>query len=491
LYAAGGAVAAAGVAAAWTAVALTQPAAAIVLPLVAVAIVALLRVEPRYLAAGAIVVLPLQDVLMAHLAGPPLLIVRYAPEMLLTVLAVLLLVTHWRRIVTRLGPVATALALALSFWALTGLANAVSLDTMLVGFRSEFRFLPLAFLPLLSKEPFRDARLYARILVLLGAAEAALAVVQFVGGEGVRAAFAPTYTIRAGDVTVGEGLPSLDHPFGTFAHRNLLGVYLALTWVVLAAAGARGLGWPRRAVRVVGTLLVVGAVVSASRSGAIALVVGAAVVAVVRVRRDIVKLAALGFALLVLAGLWSAPTGPAAINALDATSLLSRWSVLFTPVAWSPDSSFRVRLALENSKLVVHERPMFGFGIGTASDPRLVSRLTSPVYRSFPGLERAVQPFVSDGNWAVLILEVGFVGVALLALLFLVLLRLGASVDHWSGLALMAVVTAIVVLGFFSPVLQERAPSATLWLLVGVAAAAAGSVPRAGRAAAGKEVGAS
>ena len=42
---------------------------------------------------------------------------------------------------------------------------------------------------------------------------------------------------------------------------------------------------------------------------------------------------------------------------------------------------------------------------------------------------------------------------------------------HWLGVALIAQVAAVVVLGFFAPVLQLRLPTAILWLTVGLALA--------------------
>lgn len=454
----------------WVPLVATEPAAAFALPFAAVAVAALVRLDPRYPIAAVLAFIPVQELVVGYTSGPALFAARYGPELVLDLLALVVVATSSRRIWQRLGPAAVPLVALLSFWALTGVWNAVAPSTVLVGLRSELRFLPLVVLPLVSRRPLADARLYGRVLVYSGAVQAVIALAELAGGERVRSALAPRYEIVFGGVSLGKSGPPLDTVFGTFGNRNLLGIFLALAWIVLAAAGSRGLGIRPRAAVLLGWLIVGGVVASGSREGALALLVGLAVIGAARWGRSFARLGLAAAAGLVVVGLWLAPVGDPGLSLLDSASIHERWRAVFTPVAWSPDTNFRLRLLVENTKLTAAEEPFFGFGIGTASDPRRLANFTSPVYRSFPGLERAVLPFLSDGNWAILVLEVGFVGLALLALVLLALVQLGLEVRerHWSGLALAAVVPAVLLLGLFTSVLQQRPASALLWLLGGL-----------------------
>lgn len=456
----------------WGHFALARPALALGIPFGVLAAIVLMRINGRYIVAGLIVFLPIQELALTHAHGVGVILIRYGPELIVDGAAVVLLATYFRIIRDRLGQLALPLGLVLMFWTLTAVWNAVSASTALIGLRGELRFLPLAIFPLVSRTPFRDARLYGGVLVIVGAFQGVVALVEFVGGTRVRELLAPQYEIVLGGVSVGQAGPPLAHVFGTFGHRNLLGVFLALAWIVLAAAGGRRLGFPPRVGVSLGVILVAGVVVSASREGALALMLGMFTVALMRFGRSVGRAAIVGVSAVAVIGLWTAPESEWSGRLLDANPIVTRWQALFTSAAWSPETNFRLRLLLENADLTEAERPIFGFGIGTMTDPRLLADYSSPVYRNFPGMESAVRPFLSDGNWAILVLEVGFVGTALLALLFAALMRFGLAARHygWPPVALVATVPAIIALGFFTSVLQQRPASAVLWLLVGLTA---------------------
>jgi hypothetical protein len=463
--------AAAAAAAVGAAVAVDRPALALALPAAVIAFVLLTWVDPRVLVCGVLLFLPVQDLVLTHATGPLIPLVRYGPELVLDLYLLGILLARGPSVLRRLGPVAVPLGALLMFWVVGGVWNRSGVEEILVGIRAEVRFLPLLVIPFLASDVRSDARLYARCIVGAASLQALVAVAEFLGGVPVRRAFAPQYDISIAGIDVGKASPPLEHIFGTFAQRNLLGVFLALAWLVVAAAGARGLGISRRAAFAVGTLLVIGVGLSGSREGALALGAGALVIAAMRFGSALLRPFAVALAALALVGFATVPEGSTAAQFVDSNSLTQRWQALFSGAVWSPDTNFRLKLLEENAKLAAADEPVFGFGIGTASDPRLISNFTSPVYRSFPGLEKAVQPFVSDGNWAILVAETGFVGLALLAVLLLALVRLGLSTPHWSGGALVATVAAVAVLGFFASVLQQRPTSAILWLLAGLAGA--------------------
>lgn len=420
--------------------------------------------------------LPVEDLVLSHIHGAPLLAARYGPEVVIDLIAVGLLFTRFPVILDRLGKLVFPFAALIGVWLATWVWNSLSASTAIIGFRSELRFLPLILLPLLSRDLTRDARLYGRILVFMGTAEALLALAEYVGGPRIRAVFAPQYEIVLNGVSVAKAGAPLSDIFGTFAHRNLLGIFLAFAWMILAAAGSQQLGLSRRAGLLMGWTIVIGVFVSGSREGAIALVLAGIVIGRVRFRLPLARLAAFAAASTASVVLLTAPT-VSSKTYLAPSSLTERWRVLLAPSVWkaNPDDNFRLYFLMANGRQILKDSPFFGFGIGSASDSRLLRDGTSSAYKSFTGFDQAyIQNFIYDGNWAILILEVGLGGMAALGVVFVSLARVGASVmeRHWAGLVLIGMVVAVIALGFFTSVLQERPSGAILWVMAGLAAAA-------------------
>jgi hypothetical protein len=404
---------------------------------------------PRHVVAGVLAALPFQGYLMLHATGHVWQVARYGPEILVDVVAVVLAVQHRRRIVSRLQPLLWPIAGLLAFWILTALWNEVSWTTAVIGMRSELRFLPIAIVVTAAADPLRDARLYALVVTAGVSLQVLVALVQ----------------VRRGVYYV----------IGSFEQRHLLGTFLATGCIVIVAAGARGLGVCRLAARVAAALGVAGVVFSASREAAVMLGVAAIAIAFVRFGRGIrIGLAAVTAAALAVIVVSSVTTP--ATTTFDSRSLLKRWELFFTNGALSTRTNFRMQLLVDNAKLVAATEPALGVGIGTASNPAVINDLTSPVYRGFPGydLANAIEPFVYDSNWATIVLETGFVGLALLfgLLGYLTWIGIRAFRAHWAGLALAALAPTIAVSGFAGPVLQEPLVSALLWLLAGLATTA-------------------
>ena len=153
-------------------------------------------------------------------------------------------------------------------------------------------------------------------------------------------------------------------------------------------------------------------------------------------------------------------------------SITERWAYVMSPAAWSTNfhNNFRLFLLQENAKLVAESSPAFGFGIGSVSDKRTTLDGSNPLYRTWAG-RRALQfRYLYDGQWGLLIMEVGFVGLFALVVLLFALARMALKLlrTHWLALALLAQLAVTIVLGFFATVLQLRLPTAILWLAAGL-----------------------
>jgi O-Antigen ligase len=429
---------------------------------------------PEIVICGILAFLPLQALVLTHAPSWGALAVRYGPELLAIVLLVVLAIA--RRPVLGIDALWVALPLAavVAYWALTALVNDVSLRTAVVGMRSELRFLSLLAIPLFLRAIERDAILFARVIVGGAVLQAALVMIELVGGSPVRSALTPSYTLTVGGVTVGQAQAGPCAIVGTFDHRNLLGPFLAFAFVILIAAGRRLLARPPWALWVIGALLLLAVVVSGSRQGIVAAVVGGLAVSILRRWTRVLWLALAVAILIVVGGILAAQlTHP---TAADREGFVAHWSYAFTTSAWTPEEGTNLRLFLLKTTVdqTAHKSPAFGYGLGTASDPKLLGGdYKSPIYDHFRGREPYISSFIYDNNWASLLLEVGFVGVALAALLFMAVIRTGVRVArvHWIGDAAASLAVAIAVLGFFGPSLQARIPNAFLWLFVGLALA--------------------
>ncbi|TMJ98182.1 MAG: hypothetical protein E6G67_01035 [Actinobacteria bacterium] len=247
--------------------------------------------------------------------------------------------------------------------------------------------------------------------------------------------------------------------------------------MALAAAGGERLGLSRRRSVYLGTFIAIAIFLTGSREATAGLVLAAVVVAHVRFRRPIMPMAAAALAAAALSAPFWAPTGGGAPGSPSA--LTARWAQIFHPSTWSTSTSntsnFRLALLASNAALVAQSHPLVGFGLGTVSDVRKINDGSSPLLKTHAGQVALRRSFFYDGNWSLLIVEVGFLGIAAVGLLFASLARLGRwlSETHWIGTALLANVVVTFWLGFFAPIMQARVPSLVLWLSAGLAIALA------------------
>jgi hypothetical protein len=397
-------------------------------------------VRVGHLVAAAILVLPLVPYAYLH-APVASSAIRYAVEAVVDAAAVIALALRWRVVVRRLAPVLVVLTVLVGYWLFTDVWNAVSIRTPAAALLGDLRFVPVVVLVASAVAPLRDAELYLRAILVAAGIQAVLAL--------LAAAHATSLQTTLHD-------------------RNQLGVFLMLACLVLAASYEQ-LG--RRNALPLAVLLLAGVGAAASREGALGLLAGVVVLAFLRAgRRGRVAVAAAA-AVCAIALLLPTISGSGS-GVLDSRSVAVRWQQLFS-ANLSPSTNFRTRLLSNNAKLVAREEPLFGMGFGTASAPAVVGDLSSPVYRSFVGFDLAsqVEPFVYDSFSATIVLETGFVGVAVLVsvLAYLWLLGLRAR-DRWFGRAVTASVPAVAVACFAGPALREPMVSLVLWLLVALTA---------------------
>jgi hypothetical protein len=450
------------------------PAAALALVAVVCAAVVLPRVRPQHFVAAVLVYLPFENQALTYAPQGWAPFIRYAPEVLIDLALILVLVTNPNRVFTRLGKVRWPLAFLLAAWVASVVWSGVALSTASIGFRSELRFLPLLLLAALSTRPSEDGRLYGRAVVIVAGIEAAIIALQAFAGAPARDAFAPDWSIEINGVAFADaGFTKPDTNFGTFSNYNTAGIFLVFAWILLAAAGARRLGLPSRIGLLLGSGIAAAILLSGSRESGLALAVAALVIVHVRFRRWVPTLVVVSAVALLIGGpilmaeRYGIPSGE-----VNGRSITERWAYVMSPSAWSTNyhDNFRLFLLQENAKLVADTSPVFGFGIGSVSDKRTTLDGTNPLYRTWAG-RRALQfSYLYDGQWGLLIMEVGFLGLLALAVVFAALARLALKLlrVHWLALALLTELAVILVLGFFATVLQLRLPTAILWLTAGL-----------------------
>ncbi len=438
-------------------------------------------IELRYVVAGLLVYLPLEGVILTHLPGGAVAPLHYGPEFLLDAIVLFRLVPRVREVWLRAAPLTGVLLLTVCVWVASAAWNGIAATTAAIGFRSEFRFALLLLVPLLSQNPRSDARFYGRLLASIAALEIAVFATELVGGDAVRSLLATNYGVSLGGVAV-TGTTAAD-AVGTFPHYNLFGTYLAFVFAVVAAAGTEGLGVPRLLWRSLLAASAVSIVLCGSRESAIALVACGVVFGWRRFARPlpaaafVAGLAAIA-AVVVVGSERVTPANAASAGSSPSAADISRFRTLLSPTIFStnpydPQGNFRLYLLTSNARLVHERSPLLGFGIGSATDPRMLQDGTSPLYRSSAGRRAVEFGFNYDGNWSMLLLETGAAGVVAIAFLFVRAGRIALSTRHWVGAATTALLVQTAVLGFFSPILQLRAPTAVMWLALGLTLALA------------------
>ena len=453
------------------------PAAALALVLVVFAALFLPRFRPEHLLAAVLAYLPFENQVLTYAPENATPFIRYAPEILIDLAVLLIVFGNLDRVLTGLGKLRWPLALLFSTWLASAVWAGVSLTTASIGFRSELRFLPLLFVAVLSRKPDADARLYGRTLVFVALIESAIIGAQAIFGAPARDAFAPQWSIEINGISFADGgLSKPNTNFGTFSNYNAAGAFLLCAWIILAAAGSRRLGFPNRVGLALGSVIAIAILASGSREAGLGLGIAAVIIAHVRFRQWVSTAVVLGTALLILGGpILAAAHYGIPEGEVNGRSLTTRWAYVMSPEAWSTDyhDNFRLFLLKQNTDLVAQTSPALGFGIGSVSDKRTIADGSNPLYRTWAGRRALTFSYLYDGNWGLILMEVGFVGVVALAWFFFGLFRVALQLlrTHWLGVALLAQLAVVLALGFFAPIMQLRIPTATLWLTAGLSLA--------------------
>jgi O-antigen/teichoic acid export membrane protein len=452
-------------------------------PLVAAAVAGVIALgllsqfPARYAVALLLVYLPFEEFVLTHFAGRHTAAVRYAPELAVELLVVVAVLARIGELFPRATRLLAAIAICVIPWVLSALASDNGFSTALIGLRSELRFASLCLVPLLLANPQRDLRFFARVVIWTAGAQSLIAFAEFAGGAQVRTFFAPNWRVELSGVTLAESGPvRLGTVFGTFSNYNGLAIFLLLAWILLASAGGRALGFSRRWGLALGSTFVVAIILSGSREGAAGLVLAALLIGRRRFRLPVVWLVTLvALSAVLFAPLLADVQATAPQGSVSYTSLSKRWRAVASPETWSPTphGNFRLYLLKSEFDAVRAEAPVFGFGLGSITDPRRVADRSSAAYRTSAGRQAASFRYLFDGNWGLILLETGFAGAAALVGAFILAARFGMvlSERHWVGTALTASVLAFGLIGFFAPVLQLRVPGAVFWLLLGFAVA--------------------
>ena len=401
--------------------------------------------------------------------------VQYLPEAIAWLGAIGIGIANGSKMLGRHRTLTAGGACVIVAWTVSALWSSASISTALIGFRSELRFVPLALIVGASANVARDGRLYARVIVWSALLQSAVAILEVVGGYAVRAIFAPSYTIVIGGLQVTAATPRPGSHLWNFQDYNDLGICLTFGVIVALCAGTSVLGWAPWKIWCAVALWVGVIVISGSRESLVALVV--AVLLVARLKRGlpafrIVLVAAAGAAVLVPLIVHGPPL-PSSTPTRG--SLTARWEALLNPGVYSASSGDNSRLSLLDAEVnIARAHPLVGFGPGTVVDPRSLANGSNPLYRSTAGTTAIDRSYYFDGEWGLLLVEVGVLGVAAMAMLLLAvgkIARVAARGKAWFGDALVAILSVCVLLGFFTSIFESRQPMSVLWTLVGLCAA--------------------
>ena len=236
--------------------------------------------------------------------------------------------------------------------------------------------------------------------------------------------------------------------FAFFGSPNVLGTVLAM--VVLVALGLF-LSEKNKYVAGISVLATVVTVFTFSRSAWIGLVVGIALVLVIR-----------NYKLVIFS--------PLALFALLFSQVRTRLFTVLTPSYWF-DSSLDGRLwSLNNGFHIWAKYPLFGTGPGTYGG-KLALNASSPVY--LQGIQNGyVALYFTDNQWLQLLVQTGLVGVVIFALFVAEMFYHLVSQynEHRDALTLgiMGAFVAFIITGFFGNVLEFGAIAVPMGVFLGI-----------------------
>jgi hypothetical protein len=456
------------------AAAMSSPGAGLLLAALALAGAALSSMSAEAAGCALIAYLPFEGMVASHAPPSALVGLRLVPEGAALALAVAALLKRSRRTVPAGRWPAALVGATMIAWLASAVANGVPIGTYALGVRAELRFLPLAVVFAFSATPRRHTRMLATTIAVSTLVQVVVVGLEIAGGTAVRHVFAQNYTVDIGGMTVTHFTVDRTAAItGSLRTYNELAAYLVAGWLVVAFARStialsRYVVWAG----LIATPLAV--LASGSRSGALFLAFAVALVVKYRFRVPVFRIAGVVLLIASLTLPWWAPSSPSPVSRSTGlvTRIATRWSVALQSETWSGtygSRNFRLFMARDEIESVLGHSPAFGWGTGTIDDPRASASGANPLLHSMAGRLAVASNFAYDGNWPLVLMQSGFLGLgcvfALIAGVGLVGRSLAAT--HWLGHVLVATSLGVALLGLFAPVLQQHALSAEYWAFAG------------------------
>ena len=407
-------------------------------------------------------------------------IVRYGGEFILLTLLVWMIITksiilgRWKS-----TPIDLFLVFFLIFSLISTLINDLPLNVYILGLRPLVRFISVFYL--IIQMGYNDvfARRFAQICLLVAGFVSVIAVLQSIIGMPITNFLLPKDVEVGGELVragVRQYLASRTRVFSTLGRYDTLGTYLSVIILMVTSLYWARIFRKKKYFHYFLICAVPALILSYSRQSWLVSILGIVILMVLY--RKYALLGALGlfsiFAILITIIFLSSYSYYSSdlVDVSFVNRLLEPFSLRYFEI--SRYSYGRLFVIVEVSTRILQRAPLFGFGPGNFGT--LTTRYLGHDFSSLIDIRPESAYLVNDVNWVTILGQIGLIGTFFFGAILIIMILRSRKIfkfvsdplmKGYAG-ALVAILVAFIIMGFFGPNFEVRQVSFFVWSIAGI-----------------------